>query len=164
MFGNYQVFEFPRLRAIGLTQQAVARHQHSSAALCGTASSVHWLAEYGRNHALALVLPHANGRSADLTSASVTGSTRKKADVRSLSLFVCTACSPQGCLYFSYGISTLSLRLYAVLATRPHSAILIRPTLTQILSVMVDRVKLLTCARSAILKSDKIKVGCSLST
>ena len=88
--------KFPRLRAIGLTQQAVARRQHSSTALCGTADSLHSLAEYSRNHSVPLALPHANRKYAGLASASVTKSTRKKTDLRSLSLLFCAACSPRG--------------------------------------------------------------------
>ena len=62
-----------------------------------------------------------------------------------------------------YALS-LSLRLCGVLATRAHGATYMADSLTQILSVTVDRVELLTCARSAILKSDKLKFGRSLST
>ena len=39
--GIIKPLKFPRLRAISLTQQAVARRQHLSTALCGIADSLH---------------------------------------------------------------------------------------------------------------------------
>ena len=53
----------------------------------------------------------------------------------------------------SLTVQALSLRLCGVLATRPHSAILIRQTLSLKISLCNGR----PCALSAILKSDKLK-------
>ena len=106
--GIIKPLKFPGLRAIGLTQQAVARRQHSSTALCGTANSLHWLAEYSRKHYVSLALPHANGKYAGLTSASVTGSRegrRMYALAHSSSM---RRTRHEAVLYILYSISTLS--------------------------------------------------------
>ena len=79
--GIVNVWISRRCATIGATQQAVARRQHSRAALGGTADSLRWLAEYGKNHAVSLTFTHVNERDTDLTHASVTVSTRKKTEI-----------------------------------------------------------------------------------
>ena len=104
MFGNYQAFVIP----------AAARYRFNSAEGRATAALINcslrnsWLATLiSRVQLKSCCLsrsPTCKCKYANMTSTSLTGSTRKKTDVRSLSLVVCTACSLRGhIVLYSYG-------------------------------------------------------------
>ena len=98
---------------IGSTQQAVARRQHSRAALGGTADELRWLAEYGKNHAVSLTFTHVNERDTDLIRRMCSLSLTLTLN---LALFRSTACSPCGRLYLTRGT------LIADAVGSPHGA------------------------------------------